>query len=137
MGKSETFSHCCDILIGTMTEDWVNEEGEMMMAYQSAKDTNRLLEAQLQAMTKNFKLQEKELREEITKHKHEIEKQQRIISEVSWILNCIVFLYNSTIKPPTRQLTVWILISKILLSLRGYPPPPPLALPFWPLLINK
>ncbi|XP_075252941.1 unconventional myosin-Va-like isoform X4 [Convolutriloba macropyga] len=68
---------------GTMTEDWVNEEGEMMMAYQSAKDTNRLLEAQLQAMTKNFKLQEKELREEITKHKHEIEKQQRIISEIA------------------------------------------------------
>ena len=69
-------------LQGTMTDDWVNEEGEMMMAYQSAKDTNRLLEAQLQAMTKNFKLQEKELRDEIGKHKNEIEKQQRIISEV-------------------------------------------------------
>ncbi|XP_063718189.1 unconventional myosin-Va-like isoform X3 [Symsagittifera roscoffensis] len=70
-------------LQGTMTDDWVNEEGEMMMAYQSAKDTNRLLEAQLQAMTKNFKLQEKELRDEIGKHKNEIEKQQRIISEIA------------------------------------------------------
>ena len=82
---------------GTMTEDWINEEGEMMMAYQSAKDTNRLLEAQLQAMTKNFKLQEKELRDEISKHKNEIEKQQRIISEVRDFIDTIVMPLRNAI----------------------------------------
>ena len=81
-GKTNTDRQTSSGDTSTMTDDWVNEEGEMMMAYQSAKDTNRLLEAQLQAMHKNFKLQEKELRDEISKHQNEIEKQQRIISEV-------------------------------------------------------
>ncbi|XP_078666638.1 unconventional myosin-Va-like isoform X8 [Branchiostoma floridae x Branchiostoma belcheri] len=59
----------------------LNEDGELMQAYLTQKETNRLLEAQMQASKKNAEFQEQELRNEIAALKEENIRQQKLLGQ--------------------------------------------------------
>ncbi|CAH1252204.1 MYO5A [Branchiostoma lanceolatum] len=59
----------------------LNEDGELMQAYLTQKETNRLLEAQMQASKKNSEFQEQELRNEIAALKEENIRQQKLLGQ--------------------------------------------------------
>ncbi|KAM9331037.1 unconventional myosin-Vb [Gastrophryne carolinensis] len=63
------------------TEDWgyLNEDGELGLAYQGLKQVSRLLEAQLQAQSRQHEDEVEALTDQIEAMKEELEKQQQVL----------------------------------------------------------
>ncbi|XP_014602848.1 PREDICTED: unconventional myosin-Va isoform X1 [Polistes canadensis] len=60
--------------------DIVNEDGELVLAFEAQKKINRQLEDELQAKEKGWRTQRDEWRGEIDRLQEEIEKQQKLLS---------------------------------------------------------
>ncbi|KAF7384169.1 hypothetical protein HZH66_012419 [Vespula vulgaris] len=60
--------------------DIVNEDGELVLAFEAQKKINRQLEDELQAKEKGWRTQRDEWRAEIDRLQEEIEKQQKLLS---------------------------------------------------------
>ncbi|XP_014666593.1 PREDICTED: unconventional myosin-Vb-like [Priapulus caudatus] len=65
---------------GGADSDMLNEDGELEIAYRTMKDTNRLLESQLQNEKHNHSKMENEYKQEMQKLKKDNERQQKIIA---------------------------------------------------------
>uniref|UniRef100_H3A979 Unconventional myosin-Vb n=1 Tax=Latimeria chalumnae TaxID=7897 RepID=H3A979_LATCH len=65
------------------TEDWgyLNEDGELGLAYQGLKQVARLLEAQLQSQSRQHEEEAESLRTQIEALKEELEKQQQVLMQ--------------------------------------------------------
>ncbi|XP_024890497.1 unconventional myosin-Va-like isoform X2 [Temnothorax curvispinosus] len=60
--------------------DIINEDGELVLAFEAQKKINRQLEDELQAKERNWRSQRDEWRNEIDRLQEEIEKQQKLLS---------------------------------------------------------
>ncbi|XP_012524245.1 unconventional myosin-Va isoform X2 [Monomorium pharaonis] len=60
--------------------DIINEDGELVLAFEAQKKINRQLEDELQAKEKNWRMQRDEWRNEIDRLQEEIERQQKLLS---------------------------------------------------------
>ncbi|KYN42143.1 Myosin-Va, partial [Trachymyrmex septentrionalis] len=60
--------------------DIINEDGELVLAFEAQKKINRQLEDELQAKERNWRVQRDEWRNEIDRLQEEIEKQQKLLS---------------------------------------------------------
>ncbi|XP_011698076.1 PREDICTED: unconventional myosin-Va isoform X3 [Wasmannia auropunctata] len=60
--------------------DIINEDGELVLAFEAQKKINRQLEDELQAKERNWRAQRDEWRNEIDRLQEEIEKQQKLLS---------------------------------------------------------
>ncbi|KAG5333575.1 MYO5B protein, partial [Acromyrmex heyeri] len=60
--------------------DIINEDGELVLAFEAQKKINRQLEDELQAKERNWRMQRDEWRNEIDRLQEEIEKQQKLLS---------------------------------------------------------
>ncbi|XP_043795011.1 unconventional myosin-Va isoform X1 [Apis laboriosa] len=60
--------------------DIINEDGELVLAFEAQKKINRQLEDELQMKEKGWRLQRDEWRAEIDRLQEEIEKQQKLLS---------------------------------------------------------
>ncbi|XP_029160851.1 unconventional myosin-Va isoform X2 [Nylanderia fulva] len=60
--------------------DIINEDGELVLAFEAQKKINRQLEDELQGKERNWRAQRDEWRNEIDRLQEEIEKQQKLLS---------------------------------------------------------
>ncbi|XP_008202902.1 unconventional myosin-Va isoform X2 [Nasonia vitripennis] len=60
--------------------DLVNEDGELVLAFEAQKKINRQLEDELQAKEKDWKAQKEEWRAEIDRLQEEVQRQQKLLS---------------------------------------------------------
>lgn len=65
----------------TIPGAYINEDGELALAYETQKSINKQLELELQDEKTKYKAHEKEYRFEIEKLREDNERQQRILAE--------------------------------------------------------
>ncbi|XP_071098869.1 unconventional myosin-Va-like isoform X3 [Haliotis cracherodii] len=77
-------------------DEMVNEDDEIVMAFKTQKDLNRLLQTQLDKTEKDFKKKEDDLHIEIKELKKENDRQQKLIGQLNEITS------NLTLGPEAR-----------------------------------